>query len=31
MAFGLKSAAWLDSQDPGTRVVNMNHLGRALL
>jgi anaerobic selenocysteine-containing dehydrogenase len=31
LAFGLKSAAWLDTPEPATRLVNMNHLGRALL
>jgi anaerobic selenocysteine-containing dehydrogenase len=31
MAFGLKSAAWIDTPEPDTRLVNMNHLGRALL
>src|SRR5436190_395194 len=31
MAFGLKSDAWLDAPEPATRLVNMNHLGRALL
>jgi anaerobic selenocysteine-containing dehydrogenase len=30
-AFGLKSAAWIDTPEPETRLVNMNHLGRALL
>ena len=30
LAFGLKSAMWLDSPVPPTREVNMNHLGRAL-
>jgi anaerobic selenocysteine-containing dehydrogenase len=30
-AFGITSAAWLDdTPEPGTRLVNMNHLGRAL-
>jgi anaerobic selenocysteine-containing dehydrogenase len=29
-AFGLKSAQWLDAPEPPTRLVNMNHLGRAL-
>ena len=29
---GIKAAAWLnDTPEPATRVVNMNHLGRALL
>jgi anaerobic selenocysteine-containing dehydrogenase len=31
MAFGLKSAQWIDTPEPDTRLVNMNHLGRALL
>ena len=31
LAFGLKSAQWLDTPEPATRLVNMNHLGRALL
>jgi anaerobic selenocysteine-containing dehydrogenase len=31
LAFGLKSAAWIDTPEPATRLVNMNHLGRALL
>jgi anaerobic selenocysteine-containing dehydrogenase len=31
-AFGIKSAAWMnDTPEPSTRVVNMNHLGRALV
>jgi anaerobic selenocysteine-containing dehydrogenase len=31
-AWGIKSSAWLnDTPEPQTRVVNMNHLGRALL
>jgi anaerobic selenocysteine-containing dehydrogenase len=31
-AFGIKSAAWMnDTPEPATRLVNMNHLGRALL
>ena len=30
--WGIKSAAWLnDTPEPQTRIVNMNHLGRALL
>jgi anaerobic selenocysteine-containing dehydrogenase len=29
-AFGLKSANWIDTPEPATRLVNMNHLGRAL-
>jgi anaerobic selenocysteine-containing dehydrogenase len=31
MAFGLRSAAWIDAPEPATRLVNMNRLGRALL
>ena len=31
LAFGLKSDMWLDTPEPPTRLVNMNHLGRALL
>jgi anaerobic selenocysteine-containing dehydrogenase len=32
LAFGIKSAAWMnDTPEPATRLVNMNHLGRALL
>ena len=31
LAFGLKSDQWLDTPEPATRLVNMNHLGRALL
>ena len=31
-AWGIKSAAWMDdTPEPQTRLVNMNHLGRALL
>jgi len=30
LAFGLKSAQWIDTPEPATRLVNMNHLGRAL-
>jgi anaerobic selenocysteine-containing dehydrogenase len=30
-AFGVRSAAWIDTPEPATRLVNMNHLGRALL
>jgi anaerobic selenocysteine-containing dehydrogenase len=31
-AWGIKAAAWMDdTPEPSTRVVNMNHLGRALL
>lgn len=30
--FGIKAAAWMDdTPEPATRLVNMNHLGRALL
>src|SRR6185436_5914001 len=30
-AFGIKAAAWMDeTPEPPTRLVNMNHLGRAL-
>lgn len=30
-ALGIKAAAWMnDTPEPGTRLVNMNHLGRAL-
>jgi len=31
LAFGLRSASWIDTPEPATRIVNMNHLGRALL
>jgi anaerobic selenocysteine-containing dehydrogenase len=31
LAFGLQSASWIDAPEPPTRLVNMNHLGRALL
>ena len=31
LAWGIKSAQWNDIPEPPTRVVNMNHLGRALL
>jgi anaerobic selenocysteine-containing dehydrogenase len=31
LAFGLRSAAWIDTPEPPTRIVNMNRLGRALL
>lgn len=31
MAWGLKAAQWIETPEPSTRVVNMNHLGRALL
>ena len=31
-AFGIKAAAWMnETPEPATRLVNMNHLGRALL
>ena len=30
LAFGLKSAQWIDTPQPSTRLVNMNQLGRAL-
>jgi anaerobic selenocysteine-containing dehydrogenase len=30
-AYGLKAAAWIDTPEPTTRLVNMNQLGRALL
>ena len=30
LALGLKSAMWIDAPEPPTRLVNMNHLGRAL-
>ena len=31
-AFGIKATAWMnDTPEPATRLVNMNHLGRALL
>ena len=31
-AYGIKAAAWMDdTPEPKTRLVNMNHLGRALL
>ena len=30
-AWGLKAAQWQDTPEPATRLVNMNHLGRALL
>ena len=29
-AFGLRAAQWIDTPEPSTRIVNMNHLGRAL-
>ncbi|PYR91258.1 MAG: molybdopterin oxidoreductase [Acidobacteria bacterium] len=31
LAFGLRAASWIDTPEPATRLVNMNHLGRALL
>jgi anaerobic selenocysteine-containing dehydrogenase len=30
-AFGVKAAQWIDTDEPSTRLVNMNHLGRALV
>jgi anaerobic selenocysteine-containing dehydrogenase len=30
-AFGIRPASWIDTPEPATRLVNMNHLGRALL
>ena len=30
-AWGIKAAMWADIPEPPTRIVNMNHLGRALL
>ena len=30
-AFGVRAASWIDTPEPATRLVNMNHLGRALL
>jgi len=30
LAFGLRAASWVDTPEPQTRLVNMNHLGRAL-
>ena len=29
-AYGLRAAHWIDTPEPATRLVNMNHLGRAL-
>jgi anaerobic selenocysteine-containing dehydrogenase len=29
-AYGLRAAQWIDAPEPPTRIVNMNHLGRAL-
>jgi anaerobic selenocysteine-containing dehydrogenase len=31
LAWGIRAAQWMDTPEPPTRVVNMNHLGRALL
>ncbi len=31
LAFGIRSTSWIDTPEPATRLVNMNHLGRALL
>jgi anaerobic selenocysteine-containing dehydrogenase len=31
LAWGIKAAHWADRPEPQTRIVNMNHLGRALL
>src|SRR5919198_2304724 len=31
LSFGVRSAMWMDTPEPATRLVNMNHLGRALL
>ena len=30
MAWGLRAAMWIQTPEPATRLVNMNHLGRAL-
>ncbi|MGH9409768.1 MAG: molybdopterin-dependent oxidoreductase, partial [Vicinamibacterales bacterium] len=30
LAFGLRAAQWIDAPEPPARIVNMNHLGRAL-
>jgi anaerobic selenocysteine-containing dehydrogenase len=30
-AYGIRAAAWLNAPEPNARLVNMNHLGRALL
>jgi anaerobic selenocysteine-containing dehydrogenase len=30
LSFGVRSAMWIDTPEPATRLVNMNHLGRAL-
>ncbi|PYR72900.1 MAG: molybdopterin-binding oxidoreductase [Acidobacteria bacterium] len=29
LAFGVRAAMWMDTPEPSTRLVNMNHLGRA--
>ena len=29
-AWGLQPSAWLDTSEPETRIINMNHVGRAL-
>ena len=29
-AYGLRAASWIEAPEPATRLVNMNHLGRAL-
>src|SRR4051812_1876663 len=31
LAFGVRAASWIETPEPTTRLVNMNHLGRALL
>jgi anaerobic selenocysteine-containing dehydrogenase len=31
MAWGLRAAMWIKTPEPATRLVNMNHLGRALM
>ena len=31
LAWGIRAAQWMDTPEPPTRLVNMNHLGRALL
>jgi anaerobic selenocysteine-containing dehydrogenase len=31
MAWGLKAAQWIAAPEPASRLVNMNHLGRALI
>ena len=30
LAFGLRASNWIDTPEPAARLVNMNHLGRAL-